>query len=87
MTALVDVLGVLPMRLSSGIGSDAQRPLASVVFGGIVSSTILTMAVLPAIYQTFEKPTEPTSITNEELEAASRACASLGKTPQRKASF
>lgn len=54
MTALVDVLGFLPMMLSSGIGSDVQRPLASVVIGGIVSSTCLTLAVLPALYRHFE---------------------------------
>ena len=55
MTALVDVFGFLPMMLSSGIGSDVQRPLASVVIGGIVSSTILTLAVLPAIYRILDK--------------------------------
>ena len=60
MTALVDVFGFLPMMLSSGIGSDVQRPLASVVIGGIVSSTCLTLAVLPALYRMFEKQMRPT---------------------------
>ncbi len=55
MTALVDVFGFLPMMLSSGIGSDVQRPLAAVVIGGIVSSTCLTLVVLPALYRIFEK--------------------------------
>ena len=55
MTALVDVFGFLPMMLSSGIGADVQRPLASVVIGGIVSSTILTLAVLPSIYRLMER--------------------------------
>lgn len=54
MTALVDVFGFLPMMLSSGIGSDVQRPLAAVVIGGIVSSTCLTLVVLPALYRMFE---------------------------------
>lgn len=55
MTALVDVFGFLPMMLSSGIGSDVQRPLASVVIGGIVSSTCLTLVALPALYRMFER--------------------------------
>jgi heavy metal efflux system protein len=55
MTALVDVFGFLPMMLSRGIGSDVQRPLASVVIGRIVSSTCLTLAVLPALYRIFER--------------------------------
>jgi heavy metal efflux system protein len=57
MTALVDVFGFLPMMLSRGIGSDVQRPLASVVIGGIVSSTLLTLVVLPTLYCMFEKYT------------------------------
>jgi cobalt-zinc-cadmium resistance protein CzcA len=55
MTALVDVFGFLPMVLSTGIGAEVQRPLAAVVIGGIVSSTILTLIVLPTLYCTFEK--------------------------------
>ena len=55
MTALVDVFGFLPMMLSRGIGSEVQRPLASVVIGGIVSSTLLTLLLLPALYSLFEK--------------------------------
>lgn len=54
MTALVAIFGFLPMMLSSGIGSEVQRPLASVVIGGIVSSTILTLIVLPLLYSFFE---------------------------------
>ena len=51
MTALVASLGFVPMALNTGIGSEVQRPLASVVIGGIVSSTILTLVVLPAMYR------------------------------------
>lgn len=54
MTALVAIFGFLPMMLSTGIGSEVQRPLASVVIGGIISSTILTLLVLPTLYLIFE---------------------------------
>lgn len=55
MTALVDIFGFLPMMLSTSIGAEVQKPLASVVIGGIVSSTLLTLLVMPALYLTFEK--------------------------------
>lgn len=55
MTALVDIFGFLPMMLSHGIGSEVQKPLATVVIGGILSSTILTLIVLPAVYLMLEK--------------------------------
>jgi cobalt-zinc-cadmium resistance protein CzcA len=64
MTALVDVFGFLPMMLSSGIGSDVQRPLAAVVIGGIVSSTCLTLAVLPALYRMFEEKMKDRDLPN-----------------------
>ncbi|HNP35398.1 MAG TPA: CusA/CzcA family heavy metal efflux RND transporter [Woeseiaceae bacterium] len=51
MTALVASLGFVPMALNTGIGSEVQRPLATVVIGGIVSSTLLTLVVLPALYR------------------------------------
>ncbi|MDC7810919.1 efflux RND transporter permease subunit [Sphingomonas koreensis] len=50
MTALVASLGFVPMALNVGIGSEVQRPLATVVIGGVISSTILTLVVLPALY-------------------------------------
>ncbi|GEO02034.1 cation transporter [Novosphingobium sediminis] len=50
MTALVASLGFVPMALNAGAGSEVQRPLATVVIGGIISSTILTLLVLPALY-------------------------------------
>ncbi|MES2767858.1 MAG: CusA/CzcA family heavy metal efflux RND transporter [Bdellovibrionota bacterium] len=58
MTALVAIFGFLPMMLSSGIGSEVQRPLATVVIGGIISSTLLTLVVLPVLYLIFEKHME-----------------------------
>jgi cobalt-zinc-cadmium resistance protein CzcA len=51
MTALVAALGFVPMAFNTGIGSEVQRPLATVVIGGIVSSTLLTLLVLPALYR------------------------------------
>ena len=55
MTALVASMGFLPMALSQGDGAEVQRPLATVVIGGLVTSTLLTLLVLPAIYKTFTK--------------------------------
>jgi heavy metal efflux system protein len=53
MTATVASLGLLPLLLSTGIGSEVQRPLATVVVGGLVSSTLLTLLLLPALYKWF----------------------------------
>lgn len=50
MTACLAMLGLLPMALSHGIGSETQRPLALVVIGGLISATVLTLYVLPALY-------------------------------------
>lgn len=55
MTALVASLGFVPMALNTGAGAEVQRPLATVVIGGIISSTALTLLVLPALYRLFHK--------------------------------
>ncbi len=55
MTALVAALGFIPMALNTGIGAEVQKPLATVVIGGIASATILTLLVLPTLYAWFEK--------------------------------
>ncbi len=55
MTASIAALGLIPMLLSSGVGSEVQRPLATVVVGGLVSSTLLTLLVLPSLYGVFSK--------------------------------
>ena len=59
MTALVAALGFVPMAFNVGAGSEVQRPLATVVIGGIISSTLLTLLVLPALYRWLHKDTEP----------------------------
>jgi cobalt-zinc-cadmium resistance protein CzcA len=64
MTALVDIFGFVPMMISTGVGSEVQKPLAAVVIGGIVSSTLLTLVALPALYLIFEK--RMTQPQNEE---------------------
>jgi heavy metal efflux system protein len=53
MTAMLAMLGLLPMALSTGIGSETQKPLALVVIGGLVTATMLTLIVLPILYETF----------------------------------
>jgi cobalt-zinc-cadmium resistance protein CzcA len=55
MTALVALFGLIPLALAQGIGSEVQRPLAVVVIGGLVSSTLLTLVVLPALYPWFDE--------------------------------
>ena len=60
MTALVASLGFVPMALNTGIGAEVQRPLATVVIGGIASSTLLTLLVLPALYRLVHREEEPT---------------------------
>jgi cobalt-zinc-cadmium resistance protein CzcA len=53
MTVVTTAIGLLPLLLSSGTGSEVQRPLATVVIGGLVTSTLLTALVVPAIYPWF----------------------------------
>jgi cobalt-zinc-cadmium resistance protein CzcA len=56
MTALVASLGFVPMALATGSGAEVQRPLATVVIGGLVTSTALTLFVLPTVYSLFRRP-------------------------------
>jgi cobalt-zinc-cadmium resistance protein CzcA len=60
-TALVASIGFLPMAISWGAGAEVQRPLATVVIGGLITSTLLTLLVLPILYLLFERrwPTKP----------------------------
>jgi cobalt-zinc-cadmium resistance protein CzcA len=63
MTALVAALGFVPMAVSTGVGAEVQRPLATVVVGGILTSTALTLLVLPALYVTFGRRTESETLS------------------------
>jgi len=69
MTALVAAIGFIPMALSHGAGAEVQRPLATVVIGGIVTSTLLTLIVLPTLYDMMERWVE----RREALEASADA--------------
>ena len=55
MTAVTDALGFIPMAIAMGTGAEVQRPLATVVIGGIISATILTLLLLPTLYATFHR--------------------------------
>jgi heavy metal efflux system protein len=68
MTALVASLGFVPMAIATGTGAEVQRPLATVVIGGIISSTILTLLVLPALYRMFHHDRPLALRTDEDTE-------------------
>jgi cobalt-zinc-cadmium resistance protein CzcA len=53
MTMMTTLLGLLPLAVATGIGAEVQRPLATVVIGGLFTSTALTLVVLPALYRRF----------------------------------
>ena len=59
MTAATTALGLLPLLFSTGTGSEVQRPLATVVVGGLVTSTVLTLLVIPALYKWFSNDSAP----------------------------
>ncbi|HEY0971607.1 MAG TPA: CusA/CzcA family heavy metal efflux RND transporter [Gemmatimonadales bacterium] len=67
MTALVASLGFVPMALSTSPGSEVQRPLASVVIGGLITSTFLTLFVLPVLYRALARWQERRSVDEEEM--------------------
>jgi cobalt-zinc-cadmium resistance protein CzcA len=69
MTAMVAALGFVPMALNTGVGAEVQRPLATVVIGGMVTSTIATLLVLPVLYAVFGAT--PKSDTDEVADPAS----------------
>lgn len=69
MTATTDALGFLPMAISTSAGAEVQRPLATVVIGGVVTSSLLTLIVLPALYRWFE-PSVPGPLNSESLARA-----------------
>jgi cobalt-zinc-cadmium resistance protein CzcA len=73
MTALVAALGFVPMMLATGVGAEVQRPLATVVVGGLVTSTLLTLLVLPSLYPWFTrigvKRPDPVEVGTPQLES------------------
>lgn len=74
MTALVASLGFVPMAFNVGAGAEVQRPLASVVIGGIISSTILTLLVLPALYRMVHSAEPPGVLTPQTPRPSSTMC-------------
>ncbi|HSE58252.1 MAG TPA: efflux RND transporter permease subunit [Nitrospiraceae bacterium] len=65
MTAWVASLGFLPMALATTMGAEEQRPLATVVIGGLMTSTILTLLIIPTLYKRMAeqgRPTQPASV-------------------------
>jgi cobalt-zinc-cadmium resistance protein CzcA len=69
MTASVAILGLVPMLLASGVGAETQRPLASVVVGGLLTSTLLTLILLPVIYEWMEKRAERRASNSHQPES------------------
>ena len=65
MTALVAALGFIPMAIATGAGAEVQRPLATVVIGGILSSTLLTLVLLPALFFIMERRPSTVRIKSE----------------------
>ena len=68
MTALMALLGLLPMALSSGVGAETARPFAVVIIGGLITGTVLTLFILPLLYPVFEH--EPKHLPHPEAEHA-----------------
>jgi cobalt-zinc-cadmium resistance protein CzcA len=58
-TSITDAVGFLPMALSTGVGAEVQRPLATVVIGGMITSTLLTLFVLPMLYAMVHRGEQP----------------------------
>ena len=69
MTASVAILGLAPMLLSSGLGAETQRPLAAVVVGGLITSTLLTLVLLPVMYEWVESRRVPIPTHDDDSES------------------
>jgi cobalt-zinc-cadmium resistance protein CzcA len=66
MTAMVASLGFIPMAISQGTGAEVQRPLATVVIGGLLTSTLLTLVVLPTLYRWWEEWAERKNAVSDD---------------------
>ena len=73
MTASVAILGLVPMLISSGVGAETQRPLATVVVGGLITSTLLTLLLLPLFYEWSEARAEARQLARSQAEEAENA--------------
>jgi heavy metal efflux system protein len=78
MTALVASLGFVPMAVATGTGAEVQKPLATVVIGGLASATLLTLLVLPALYARFSglqpgRRDAPTNARADQMQGVTRA--------------
>jgi cobalt-zinc-cadmium resistance protein CzcA len=83
MTALVALLGLVPLAFAQGIGSEVQRPLAIVVIGGLVSSTLLTLIMLPVLYRWLEESSQGTTpVGDSQGRATGDSHDSVFDTPQ-----
>ena len=85
LTALTDILGFLPMAISSSAGAEVQRPLATVVIGGLLTSTLLTLFILPIFYQWVEKRSERKIKLNPNYVTATAIVCLLFTIPSAKA--
>ena len=85
LTALTDILGFLPMAISSSAGAEVQRPLATVVIGGLLTSTLLTLFILPIFYQWVEKRSERKVKLNPNYVTATAIVCLLFTIPSAKA--
>jgi cobalt-zinc-cadmium resistance protein CzcA len=75
MTAVTDALGFVPMMLATSVGAEVQRPLATVVVGGVISSMVLTLLVLPVLYSLFGQGAAKSIAWNEAKGAVAEAAA------------
>ena len=82
MTALVASLGFVPMALATGTGAEVQKPLATVVIGGLISATLLTLAVLPALYIRYGRTAE-SSARSRIIKQLERIISSMHVTSRR----
>lgn len=87
MTALVAALGFVPMALAHGPGAEVQRPLATVVIGGIISSTLLTLLLLPMLYDWMEQPWRRRKMPEDEAESDPEADPVPGPEPTHPATL
>ena len=81
LTASVASLGFLPMALSTSAGAEVQKPLATVVIGGLITATLLTLVVLPVLYALFTRDDEPNPVQAAEQAAAAKHAAETGQAP------